>query len=64
MPTLDQSPKNLRPYLHHGLDLDWSEGSEQATGESIPIQNSIMERSDAEDKETSQIRGSILEEGR
>lgn len=29
----DTTPKNLRPYIFHGVNLDWKEGTEQATGE-------------------------------
>lgn len=33
MPKVDDVPKFLRPFLAHGVQLEWSEHSEQATGD-------------------------------
>lgn len=32
MPPVKTTPKNLRPYIFHGVDLSWSEGDENAVG--------------------------------
>ena len=33
MPKVNTTPKNLRPYIFHGVDLTWSDDGDNATGE-------------------------------
>ncbi len=33
MPKVIDKPRGLRPFLAHGVDLQWNEGEEQAHGD-------------------------------
>lgn len=33
MPEVNETPKNLKPYLFHGVDLRWAKGSKDAVGD-------------------------------